>query len=72
MIKLRSCPFCGGPAEPLGVTYGFSPGVQVRCARCHASTQTLVEGYDPRTGNKVPLDALKEKVSDLWNRRAAV
>lgn len=66
------CPFCGGMAEVLRVNYCCCPGIQIRCTKCHASTQTLMAGDDPRTGKITCLVDLQVRVEQLWNRRAAV
>lgn len=70
---LLPCPFCGGTATRKEVNYCLSRGVQVHCIRCHSSTPAFYTGYDPVTGEDVPMEQVSARDVRVWNsRRAAV
>lgn len=68
-MKLKPCPFCGGPAElvksrlPDGKTC-YKVGY-VRCKKCYArSGEQSLDGY---YGAPIATD---QEIRELWNRRA--
>jgi restriction alleviation protein, Lar family len=74
MIILKSCPFCGSPAQLRYQDVYNVHSARVSCTRCTATSMIILEGTSLGYGGKPAvtrtLEQCEKEASKYWNRRA--
>lgn len=71
-MKLKKCPFCGGPAE-FGSNWSFKNKawfVFARCSICYSQGHTYTVYVDPEDDERGDWEDAEGKAAAAWNMRA--
>ena len=69
-MNLKTCPFCGSPAEIKEQSYYGRTMYRVSCTKCHCSTELVPTGINLLNNEEITIEAAQSRAVSLWQTRA--
>ena len=70
-MNLKTCPFCGSPAEIKEQSYYGRTMYRGSCAQCHCRTELVATGRNLLNNEEITTEAAQSRAVNLWQARAS-